>query len=153
MYNKILAPLDGSELGECGLAHVKAIATGCNAKEVIILGVVEALPYAGVLAAELGEDWNKSAAKNAEDFTREYLTEAANRLKEDNIPAKTAILHGKAADEILEYVKKNQVDLIVISTHGSSGIARWAFGSVADKVVRHATVPVLLVTPTSCRID
>jgi nucleotide-binding universal stress UspA family protein len=153
MYNKILAPLDGSELGECGLAHVKAIASGCEAKQVILLGVVEAVPYSGMLVSELGEEWNKNAAKNVGDFTREYLDKAANKLKADNIPAETVILQGKAADEILEYSKKNQIDLIVISTHGSSGIARWAFGSVADKVVRHSTVPVLLVTPTSCRID
>jgi nucleotide-binding universal stress UspA family protein len=43
--------------------------------------------------------------------------------------------------------------LIIISTHGSSGIARWAFGSVADKVVRHAKVPVLISSPAACRID
>ena len=78
---------------------------------------------------------------------------AVNKLQADNVPAKTVMLHGKPADEILEYSKKNQIDLIIISTHGSSGIARWAFGSVADKVARHATVPVLLITPAACRID
>jgi nucleotide-binding universal stress UspA family protein len=153
MYNKILVPLDGSELGECSLAHVKAIATGCNTKEVVFLGVVEPIPYSGVLKAELGEKWSENAEQNAEKSTQSYLTEAAKKLDVGNITARTAILKGQAADEILEYVKNNQVDLIVISTHGSSGIARWAFGSVADKVARHSTVPVLIVTPTSCRIN
>ena len=54
--------------------------------------------------------------------------------------------------KILEYAQNNNIDLIIISTHGRSGISRWAFGSVADKVVRTSTVPVLTVTPTGCRI-
>lgn len=153
MYNKILAPLDGSELGECTLAHVKAIATGCETRDVVLLGVVERMPYAGVIAAELGEEWSRNAAKNAEHSTQKYLTEAANKLKIDNVTAETVVLHGNAADKILEYAKNNQVDLIIISTHGSSGIARWAFGSVADKIVRYSTVPVLIVAPVSCRIS
>lgn len=65
---------------------------------------------------------------------------------------KTAIERGKPTEAILDYAKANNVDLIVMSTHGRSGVSKFMLGSVADRVVRHAVQPVLLVTPPGCRI-
>ena len=72
---------------------------------------------------------------------------------QEGISARGEVVTGKAADAILDYAEKNNVDLIIMSTHGRSGISRWAFGSVADRVVRHSIAPVLLVAPAGCRIN
>jgi nucleotide-binding universal stress UspA family protein len=51
----------------------------------------------------------------------------------------------------LEYAAKNHVDLIIMTSHGRSGISRWLFGSVAERVSQHSTIPVLIVAPAGCR--
>jgi nucleotide-binding universal stress UspA family protein len=155
MYEKILAPLDGSELAECSLQHIKAVALGCQVPEVILLRVIEpvsSLVYSGYpemidgnLIAQL-EEQSQDQAKN-------YIEKIAVRLKREGIDVKTAIVSGRPADEILEYSKKNHIDLIIMSTHGKSGISRFAFGSVAEKVLRHSTVPVLVISAAGCRVD
>ena len=152
MYKKILVPLDGSELAECSLSHVKAIATGCSVPEVVLLRVVEPLPGEGMIAAELGEEWQNNANKNMLGTAKTYLEKISDDLKRAGISVSTAIIEGFAADEILDFAKKNNVDLIIMSTHGRSGVARWAFGSVADRVVRHAAVPVMAIASPACRI-
>jgi len=142
MYKKILVPLDGSKLAECTLEHVRAIATGCHVPEVVLLRVIEEpiLPY--VQAAFLHDTRQKLEA-DAQD----YLSKVADTLKKDGVAVETAVVHGAAAPDILDYAKNNGVDLIIISTHGLSGTFRWVFGSVADRVVRHSPVPVLVVSP------
>ncbi|MFC2045727.1 universal stress protein [Chloroflexota bacterium] len=147
MYKKILVPLDGSDLAECTLGHVKAIATGCHVPEVVLLKVIEepVLPY--VEAAFLHDTRDKLEAE-----AKDYLSGIAATLKKDGVAADTAVVHGAAAHDILEYAKNNNIDLIIISTHGLSGAFRWVFGSVADRVVRHSPIPVLTVSPEGCRV-
>lgn len=147
MYKKILAPLDGSNFSEGILEHVKAIALGCQVSEVILFRVIEPVPgYTG-----LGEKWQIEAEKKAEAWTAEYLAQKADELKKAGINAKTAMVKGNAAEEILEYASKKKVDLIIMATHGSSGVVRWMLGGVADRVVRHASMPVLTVSPKGLR--
>jgi nucleotide-binding universal stress UspA family protein len=153
MYKKILTPLDGSEFSECSLAHLKAIAKGCQVPEVVLFSVVEPVPHEGAIAAELGDDWFQNAEKGATEHMGKYLAEVAENLKNEGIAASTALAKGMPAEEILHYADKNQVDLIIISTHGRSGIVRWAMGGVADRVVRHSKAPVLIASPHACRID
>jgi nucleotide-binding universal stress UspA family protein len=157
MYKKILAPLDGSELAECALEHVKAIATGCNVPEVILLRVVE--PISSFDIAELAAANTKLATQVEQVVEKEQITQAkqyidkkADKLKKEGVAATGNIISGKAPDEILNYAEKNQVDLIVMSTHGRSGISRWAFGSVADRISHYSTIPVLIVSPHGCRV-
>lgn len=149
MYKKMLAPLDGSELAECTLTHTRAIAKGCQVPEVVLLRVVEPLRQ----VYELGEEWRRNAEAKAQAEAKDYLSKVADSLKKEGIAAEAAVVSGRSADEILDYTKKNQVDLIVMSTHGMSGISRWVLGSVADRVIRHSTVPVLVISPLGCRID
>lgn len=149
MYKKILVPLDGSELSECVLDHVTAIATGCHIPEVILLTVIE--PVSQQVYAELGEQLARDIQNKARVDVNNYLLKVADSLKKDGLVVQTAVISGKATEEILDYANKNQVDLIVMSTHGRSGISRWAFGSVADRVLRHSRVPVLAVSPAGCR--
>lgn len=153
MYNKILVPLDGSELSESIFEHVQEIATGRNVSEVILLRVVEqaetgtSYSWGGVISVEqlatLGEKVRTEATT--------YMSKVADRLKIEGTAIKTHIVQGSPADSILDYAQENQVDLIIMSTHGRSGISRWAFGSVAEKVIRNSPVPVLLASPNKSR--
>ena len=141
MYKKLLAPLDGSGFSECSLAHVKAIASGCNVPEVILLTVVEPLPQ----APEASEEWREEAKKNILEGAKDYIAGIEKNLRGDGLAAKSVVTRGKPDEEILDYAKDNEVDLIIMSTHGRSGASRWLFGSVADRVMRHSPVPVLLL--------
>jgi nucleotide-binding universal stress UspA family protein len=149
MYKKILAPLDGSELSECTLEHLKAVATGCQVPEVVLLRVVE--PFH--TTDEFDESWRAQAEERAMDYARDYVSKVAESLKKDGITAETVVVFGQTSDHILDYAKKNDVDLIVMSTHGRSGVSRWVLGSVADRVVRHAAAAVLTVRPAACRVE
>jgi len=151
MYNKILAPVDGSELSEYGLEHVKAIATGCSVPEVVLLRIIEPIPSSGEIASFAGEEWLRNAEKNAVEGTEDYLNRVKAKLTNEGINVQTVVKNGNAADEIVNYAKKNNVDLIVMGSHGSSGIVRWALGSTTDKVVRHSTAPVLVAVHHSSR--
>ena len=147
MYKKILAPLDGSQFSECSLEHVKAIATGCHVPEVVLLRVVE-LPQQ---LYEVYPDWLRDTHQKAHAGAKDYLATVADNLKKEGIAVQTAVSQGRPEDEILDYAKKNQIDLIIMSTHGKSGVSRWVMGSIADRVVHHSTVPVLIVSPPGCR--
>ena len=146
MYRKILVPMDGSGFSEVSVKHAKALAIGCGAKEIILLGVVEPIPdSAWVDPAERTE-----AAKRAEKWITGYLSKIAEGLKKDNINVKTVVGKGDPASEILDYAKNDgEVDLIIMATHGDSGIVRWLVGSVSERVVLHSTVPVMSIPPKS----
>ena len=145
MYRKILVPLDGSDTAECSLAHVEAIARGCSVPEVVLLFVAE--PVAPGLYQSAAEVMEKLLA-----YGKDYLTKGEKDLITVGIAVKSIILEGKPAETIMEYALNNHVDLIIMSTHGRSGPSRWAFGSVADKVIRASAVPVLISVPKGCRI-
>jgi nucleotide-binding universal stress UspA family protein len=141
MYQKILVPLDGSELAECVLPHVKAIAGGCGTEQVVLLKVVEPLP------AEINDERVRNhVMKAAED----YLVRIQAKLNKAGLAIETQVLTGIPAETISDFAQRNKVDLIALATHGRSGISRWVFGSVADKLVRSSSVPILLIRPKSC---
>ncbi len=155
MYSKVLVPLDGFGLAECILDHVRTIVTGCQVSEVVLLTVVEVyekgLPsttWGGVISAEQRAELAAESIAKAKN----YLTQVANRLKEEGVSVQPVVIQCKVAEGILDYAVKNQVDLIMMSTHGRSGPSRWALGSVADRVIRHSLIPVLIVSPKGCRI-
>jgi len=144
MYNKILVPLDGSKTAECALEHVQTIARGCSVPEVILLFVAEPVP-AGL--------YQSSAEGNEKlmAWGKEFLAKIEKSLLTDGVTTRSILLEGKPAETILDYAVKSDIDLIIMSTHGRSGPSRWAFGSVADRVIRHSTVPVLIAVPKGCR--
>jgi nucleotide-binding universal stress UspA family protein len=142
VYKKILVPLDGSDLSESILDHVVTIALGCCVPEVVLVRVREPLDPTVMetldakIAAELDEAYREDAAS--------YLDKIAEILKGKGIDAKAEVLAGNPAEEIIKYARSSGVDLIIMSTHGRSGISRWVLGSVADRVIRHSSVPVLI---------
>jgi nucleotide-binding universal stress UspA family protein len=149
MYKKILVPLDGSELAECVLPHVESIARGCNARSVIFLRALDTyIPSAAY--AYVGESLRKEIEENDEKAAREYLDEVVGRVNLDGVEVQKQLIAGRAAESIAEYATKNDVDLITIATHGRSGVSRWARGSVADRILHSACVPVLMVRAPGC---
>ena len=149
MYKKILVPLDGSELAECVLPHVESIATKYGATSIMLLRVIDSYVWSATYAY-LDESFRKEADEKHEKAAKEYLDEVASRIDLAGIEVQKELINGSPADSIAEYVTKNDVDLIAIATHGRSGVSRWAWGSVADKVLRSACVPVLMVRPPKC---
>lgn len=151
MYQKILAPLDGSELSECSLQHVKAIATGCQVPEVVLLRVVEPIHSQELVAyAEASIDIDK-VFREMHDAAQKYIGKLTADLKKGGLNVQGVVTTGWPAQLILDYAVDSKVDLIIMSTHGRSGVTRWLMGSVADKVVRHSPVPVLTISPPGCR--
>jgi nucleotide-binding universal stress UspA family protein len=154
MYKKILVPLDGSEFSECSLEHVKAIASGCRVPQTVLLRVVEPLSAETVSAlAMAGGDLMRRAELESQAEAKDYMKKTKASLANDGLAVETAIVDGRAAEEILDYAKNNKVDLIVMTTHGKTGISRWFFGSVAEKVLQHSAVPVLMISPAGCRTN
>lgn len=154
MYNRILVPLDGSELAECSLEHVKEVALGCHVPEVVLLAVVEpaneALPWSW--GAVVSADYMSQVGKNQEKYATDYLGKVADRLSKEGMNVVACVQTGKPAETILEYADKNGCDLIVMTTKGRSGETKWDFGKVADRIIRSSPVPVLMASPTGCRV-
>lgn len=142
MYAKMLVPLDGSALAECVLPHAKAIAKGCTVREIVLLRVVERPPTMGA------EGIDFVALQSADkDAAGAYLARIESQLSAEGFKVSSQVLAGRAGEAISEFANNNQVDLIALATHGRSGISRLVFGSVADRLIRSASVPILLVRP------
>ncbi len=152
MYREVLVPLDGSRLAECALEHVRSIAKGCQVSKVVLLMVLEPLLSLSTPHDDTAVKRVREAEERFEAESREYLSKVAGNLKKDGIAVGTRlVVGGEAAAKILEAAREEKVDLIIMSTHGRSGISSWVFGSVAERVVRHSTVPVLIVSPCGFR--
>ncbi len=145
MYNKILVPLDGSLFAEVALAHARTLSQ-CTGAEIALLSVATHPLYEFVSPDPMAY---QSIQEESEAESATYLERIADDLHASGLRATAETCTGPVAETILEYAQEIQADLIVMSTHGRSGLARWFIGSVADKVVRGATLPVFLVRPTS----
>ena len=136
MFKRILVPLDGSSLAEAILPQVQDLAKALGAERFLVRAAA-AHVFPGVDPTEQEVDVVQKAEA--------YVAEVAGRLRDAGIPIHTAVRYGEAAEEILEHIGVNAIDLVAMSTHGRSGLSRLVLGSVAEQVVRHATVPVLLM--------
>jgi nucleotide-binding universal stress UspA family protein len=139
---RILVPLDGSSVAEQILPSATSVARALGA-ELILFQV----PIAQVTGWMTG-DWYlpvQGVLETAEEDAKAYLDEVADGLAEPGLEVSTAAAIGSVADSIVEYAEANRVDLIAMCTHGRTGLARWALGSVADRVLRAGSTPILLV--------
>lgn len=146
MYTNIMIPLDGSELAECVLPHLESFVRECKVKNVVFVRVVE--PFQGshihdssIYDAEVFE----KVESERKTFAEDYLNQIVNRLAYEGVKLQTKVIVGRVADSLGDYAEKNNVDLILIATHGRSGVSRWVRGSVADKILRSSIAPVLMV--------
>lgn len=141
MYKKILVPLDGSKLSEKALVHAHELAKQTTA-EIVLLQVVvfptrdyDVIPMDVAVSAEVIAE------------TKRYLERVAGDLRRLGMRVTTQVEVGYVADQIIDYAASHEVDLIVMSTHGRTGPARWLIGSVADRVAHGSKVPVFMVRP------
>lgn len=153
MFKKIMVCLDGSELAEKILPYAVAEATCFNSELVLFRVVSEPLLVTPVLpgitgmpvdAARVGK---KAIAE--ENEARAYLQKLVENIQADNelrISFETA--QGTAGPTIIQYCQENEIELIAIATHGRTGPGRVVLGSVADYVVRHSSLPLLLIRPS-----
>jgi nucleotide-binding universal stress UspA family protein len=138
MYKRILVPLDGSELAEQALEYAIVQAESFGA-EIVLLKVLGPLPEP-MMGGRVGV---KLAEQQSADLARYYLENLAAGIKD--VPVEVVTVEGKPYVQIIRFAEDHDIDLIVMSTRGHSGLSRWLLGSVADRVVRGATVPLLLV--------
>jgi nucleotide-binding universal stress UspA family protein len=145
MYEKIMVPLDGSKLAECVLPHVEAFIEGCHVSKVVFVRVIE--PAASFYSGDypISPDVLKERESDSKTAAKEYLDQVVNRFKPKETEIHSEILVGHVADSLADFSEKNNFDLILIATHGRSGFNRWVRGSIADKVLRGANIPVLMV--------
>lgn len=145
MFQKVLVPLDGSKLAECALPYVRNLAQGGFVGEVVLVNVVE-------IPATWIEGIDYMAIKDASlRQSTKYLAGLKAQLDAEGLPVKAEILEGVTPHVIVDYATQHGVDLIVIGTHGYTGMKKLMFGSVALRVLHDAHCPVLLIRPESCR--
>lgn len=157
MYKKILVPLDGSELAECALNHVRKLFQDGPVGEVVLLNApVIDIPWRELGAGEDGHaiTFDYSAfSQTFMDKSRQYLARVQSRLSSEGIKVKTETIESNGPSHtITDYAQKNGVDLIVIATHGYTGMKKMMLGSVTLKVLHESNVPVLLIRPEACRL-
>ena len=149
MIKKILVPLDGSKLAECVLPFVLEIAAKLDA-EVALVSVTNrtqgywpfddpSQPHEIRLVPQ--------ATCSMEEHATKYLNIAAKGLEEKGIKVTKEIICGKTAQEIIFYSNNNHCDLIVISTHGRSGLSKITHGSITEKILKLARTPVTIIRP------
>jgi nucleotide-binding universal stress UspA family protein len=141
--------LDGSETGEAAVPYVEQLLSKISPAEraeVTLLGVVSHLTHY-VVAGESSAlvPYTDQEVERMKNETAEYLNGVAGRLKGKAADVKVRVALGEPAEEIIKAADDINADLIAMSTHGRSGISRWAFGSVTDKVLRAGNRPMLVV--------
>ncbi len=153
MYKKVLVPLDGSELAECALNHVKSLSKDGSIGEVTILNIIKIdIPWLRGEDERKHFDINKIREKVL-NSSQKYLADVESRLSSEGIKVKIESLEAnRPAHAIIEYAQKNSMNMIVIATHGYTGMKGMMMGSVALGVIHQSHVPVLLIRPESCRI-
>lgn len=141
---RLLVPLDGSELAELALPQAIGLAKA-NRGEIWLLQAIEFPEYWGEEYIGVQNVPGLISTDEQETLAKEYLTGVAERIQAEGVPAHPVVTVGHAVTAIANAADEHDTDLIVMSTHGRSGLSRWVFGSVAEKVVRAAACPVLLI--------
>lgn len=144
LLSRILLPLDGSKAGEAAVDYVKELKTRLEA-EVILFGVVPAEQRVRTVG---GLDYIRYPERQMDAVrveAKEYLDKIYQRLKKGKGEVKIDIKAGDVAREITRAAGRKRAKLLAIASHGHTGMTKWVFGSIAQKVVQASKVPVLLV--------
>jgi len=153
MYKKVLVPLDGSDLAECALSHLKSLFKDGSVGEMTLLNVITIdIPWGGLESMSGYFDLN-TLREQVLTSSRKYLAEVESRLSSQGIKVKTeSVEANRPADTITDYAQKNGMELIIMATHGYTGLKKLMLGSVASGVLNQSHVPVLLIRPEACRL-
>lgn len=148
MYKQILIPLDGSELAEMALQHAESLALQYKANLILISIVTPpVITSRGARAMELFEEQVDTLLQDADT----YLDELKEKLAEKQIKAETFTKIGPVVKNIIEFADNGDVDLVVIASHGRSGLGRFFFGSVAAGILNRVGQPLMVVRCKDCR--
>jgi nucleotide-binding universal stress UspA family protein len=152
-YQKIIVPLDGSRLAECVLPHAEALALTCRVKTLELVCVVNPVevhirPFVPFDESQ-EKEMNLAASREAE----EYLNSIKTALAVKGITVTTRLLSGTTANTLADYITQSGADMVIISTHGRSGPSRWAWGSIADRLLHATCTPVMMVRAPGCVND
>ena len=139
MFDPILVPLDGSQLAECVLPHSVAIASSFGA-EITLLRMLEK-NQAGT-SAQLFDLLNWQINKTKATV---YMEKTRSRLEDARIRARAEVLEGLVAEGITEYAQNEGIKLIILSSHGHTGLSKWGISSTAQKIILSAPTSVLIV--------
>ena len=139
IFTHILVPLDGSKLAECVLPHAVALARVYGAS-LTVLTVIEPLEEGGEAAIVDPLDWEMRKLE-----ALAYLDGIGEQLQETGLETELSLLEGHAAESIVASAQEKAVDLIVLSSHGKSGLSRWNVSSVAQKVIMDAPASLMIV--------
>lgn len=153
MFNHILVPLDGSELSERALPIAENLAQQAGST-VHLIHVVSREHEIGagrniesLQIAEVEIDYARRLTESRVDRGTKYLEQIQSQLKSAGVKIddRVVVARGDAAEHIVDYVKANNIELVVMSTHGHGGLRRLLMGSVTDRVIRSCEAPVLVV--------
>jgi nucleotide-binding universal stress UspA family protein len=144
ILRKILVPLDGSKLSEEALPLATGLAKLTGA-EIVLFQVTE--PVNLSIFSNLTPEAIKQYNEGSQSAARDYLDKITTTMIDIHSSISVAMGERPVAEMIIDYSEINQCDLITISTNGRSGISRWVFGSVTDKVLHAGKKPVLVVRP------
>jgi nucleotide-binding universal stress UspA family protein len=139
MFNRILLPMDRSPLAECVLPHAVAVARAFES-QVTLVHVMESPHRANWRRPVDPLNWRIRKAQ-----AESYLGDLALRLQEAGVPAEQEILEGPAAERIVEFSRKNTVPLIMLSSHGQSGLSGWNVSSIVQKIILRAYTSIMIV--------
>jgi nucleotide-binding universal stress UspA family protein len=145
---RVIVPLDGSDMAAQALPVATSICAQIPGSELILLRVLLLTPLTDSMLAGpqfVSPDVYLQMSGDEEQLAREYLEAAAKGVSRPGVRYRTYVERGAAADVILDVAAAQQVSLVVMTTHGRTGVARLALGSVADSVVRGGVAPVLLL--------
>jgi nucleotide-binding universal stress UspA family protein len=153
----ILVPLDGSQLAESALPHAEAIARqrGAQVTEILLLSVYAPTIYPVKYYFQMDyppkvplkyEDYVQQEIDQARESCKKYLNHLADQLKAKGLQVRTEAVMGEPADEIIKYAHQNPFQLIVMASHGRSGLSHLTIGSVAERVLLETNIPVFMIT-------
>lgn len=145
LMRRILLPLDGSKLGEKATPYAEALALAFKAELILFQVYTPSATESGYRLPEITHTTLKEVEEHIKESAQSYLQQWQTKFQERGLITSCVLRSKSPADRILEYAEENGIDLIAMSTHGRSGLGRWVFGSVTDKVLHSGDIPVLTV--------
>jgi len=150
---KLLLPLDGSPFAEAPIPFIKELTKGTNT-EIVLTTVCEPPLVPSYGDRPINPAWKKhrdALWTEMQKQASEYLEKLKARLEKQGIKIKSQVIPGdlgRVAESIMQAAQKEKVDLIAMTTHGRSGVSRWVYGGVANRIVEQSAQPVLLIRPS-----
>ena len=145
MYKNVLVPLDGSDVAECSIQHATAIAKTFQVYKVFLIIVLT--PFGSRILSRVPAKKLDIVAQSSEAEARKYLSKIAAALNKEGMNVEPIVATGKPAEQVVNFATRNSIDLIIMTTRGRSGVSRQPYGSVAEKIMRTSSVPILVVMP------